>query len=145
MLSLSNLYPRGELASPPPARPLREPSLVSSVDDCDYNRAPFARSTFVYGCRSAGPVRRKRESYNLSGSIFLITSSGKILNLPVPSESPADPLNWGRWKTAGAIIAVVWYSVVSLPVVQAASMVYHGILVEFHDRVCEQLESPVNL
>jgi len=135
MLSLSNFYPEGELASPPLAQPLRKPSLVPSVEDWDDDCAPFASSASgISGC-SVESIRRKRESYNLSGSIFLVTSSGKTLNLPVPSDSPADPLNWGRWKTIGAITAVVFYSTVSLPVVQAASLVYHGILMEFDGQV----------
>lgn len=135
MLSLSNLYPEGELASRPLAQPLRKPSLVPSVEHRDDDCEPFARSTSDLSCHSDKTIRRNRESYNLSGSIFLVTSSGTTLNLPVPSESPADPLNWGRWKRTGAIIAVAWYSIVSLTVVQAASMVYHGILVEFDGQV----------
>ncbi|KAF3043911.1 hypothetical protein E8E11_001205 [Didymella keratinophila] len=131
MLSLSNLYPEGELASPPLAQPLRKPSLVPSVEDRDDDCVPFASSASGISSCSVESIRRKRESYNLSGSIFLVTSSGKTLSLPVPSESPADPLNWGRWKTTSAIIAVAFYSTVSLPVVQAASLVYHGILMEF--------------
>ncbi|KAF3031321.1 hypothetical protein E8E12_000796 [Didymella heteroderae] len=131
MLSLSNLYPEGELASRPLAQPLRKPSLVPSVEDRDDDCAQFGSSASGLSCCSAETNRRKRESYNLSGSIFLVTSSGKTLNLPVPSDSPADPLNWGRWKTTGAIIAVACYSTVALPVVQAASLVYHGIITEF--------------
>lgn len=135
MLSLSNLYPEGELASPPLAQPLRKPSLVASVEDRDDDCRPFASSTSGISTCTVESIRRKRESYNLSGSVFLVTSSGKTLNLPVPSDNPADPLNWGQWKTTGAIIAVALYSIVSLPVVQAASLVYHGIIMEFDGQV----------
>jgi hypothetical protein len=135
MLSFSNLYPEGELASPPLPQPLRKPSLVPSVEGRDDDCAPFASSASGISTCTVESVRRKRESYNLSGSIFLVTSSGKTLNLPVPSDSPADPLNWGRWKTTGAIIAVALYSTVSLPVVQAASLVYHGMMMEFDGQV----------
>ncbi|KAF1922674.1 MFS general substrate transporter [Didymella exigua CBS 183.55] len=131
MSSLSSLYPEGELAPPPSSQPLRKPTLVPSAEDRDDDCKPFARLSRGLSRRSARAIRRKHESYNLSGSIFLVTSSGKTLSLPVPSDSPADPLNWGRWKTAGAIISVAWFSIVSLTVVQAASMVYHGIMVEF--------------
>ncbi|KAH6644801.1 major facilitator superfamily domain-containing protein [Boeremia exigua] len=137
-----SMYPRNELASPPLAQPLRKPSLVPSVEDREEDFEPFARSTSGLSGHSSGlsahsstaTIRRKHESYNLSGSIFLVTASGKTLNLPVPSDSPNDPLNWSRWKTAGAIAAIAWYSIVSLTVVQAASMVYHGILVEFENQ-----------
>lgn len=130
-----HLYPLNELASPSLAQPLRKPSLVSPNkihdDDCE----PFARSTSGLSHRTAASTRRKHESYNLSGSIFLVTSSGTTLDLPVPSTSPADPLNWRRWKIAGAITAIAWFSIVSLTVVQAASMVNHSIFVEFDGHV----------
>lgn len=132
-----SLYPRNELASPPLARPLRAPSLVSSVEDHEEDCEPFARSASGLSGHSGNVKnnRRKHESYNLSGSIFLVTSSGTTLNLPVPSDSPADPLNWSRWKTTGAIIAIALYSIVSLTAVQAASLLYHGIMVEFDGQV----------
>jgi hypothetical protein len=133
---LQDPYPDIELALPPLAQPLRRPSLVPTMEEGDDDCQPLARSTPGLSCSSASTVSRKRESYNLSGSIFLVTSSGRVLNLPVPSESPADPLNWGRWKTVGAITAVAWYSIVSLTVVQAASMLYHGIMADFGGEVC---------
>lgn len=131
-----NLYPDNELASPPLAQPLRKPSFVPSVADRGEDCELFAHSTSRLSGRSAETTRRKHESYNLSGSVFLVTASGTTLNLPVPSESPLDPLNWNRWKRAGAITAVAWHSIVSLTVVQAASVVYHGISVEFDGQVC---------
>lgn len=130
-----HLYPQNELASPPLAQPIRKPSVVASAENCDNDCEPFARSSSGLSGRTATSTRRKHESYNLSGSIFLITSSGATLNLPVPSESSADPLNWSNWKTTGAIAAVAWYSIVSLTAVQASSMVFHGILVEFDHQV----------
>lgn len=130
-----HMYPPNELASPPLAQPLRKPSVVGSLQECDDDYEPFARSTSGLSGRTVTSIRRKHESYNLSGSIFLVTSSGATLNLPVPSKSSADPLNWSNWTTAGAIAAIAWYSIVSLTVVQAASMVYHLILVEFDGQV----------
>lgn len=124
-----------ELNSPPLAQPLRKPSFVPPVEDGGECTSSVSSTLDLYRHRTK-TVRRKHQSYNLSGSIFLVTSSGMMLKLPVPSESPADPLNWSRWKTAGAITAVAWYSIVSLTVVQAASMVYNGILTEFNEEVC---------
>lgn len=132
---LRDPYPEVELHAPPLAQPLRKPSLVPSVEDRDEACVPFSSSNSAFSAHTAETARRKHESYNLSGSIFLLTSSGITLNLPVPSESPEDPLNWNRWKTTGAIAAVAWYSIVSLTAVQAASMVYHGISVEFDGQV----------
>ncbi|KAF3041899.1 hypothetical protein E8E12_005810 [Didymella heteroderae] len=76
-------------------------------------------------------VRSKRESYNLSGSTFLVTASGMTLKLPIPSKSNLDPLNWGQWKAAGAICAVAWYFVAASTVVQAPSIILLGITRDF--------------
>lgn len=136
MAPLQDPYPHVELASPPPSLPLRKPSLKISVEDRVEYCGTFERSTQGDCGRIAENTRDKHESYNLTGSIFLVTSAGKTLNLPVPSASPADPLTWSRWKTSGAIVAVAWYSAVSLTAIQAASQLSHGISVEFHGQVC---------
>ncbi|CAI6340860.1 unnamed protein product [Periconia digitata] len=71
--------------------------------------------------------RKKHESYDLSGSVFLVTQNGKTLNLPVASDSEHDPLNWSRWKFAGAFLALVWFSSFSATSTQAAALMMPGI------------------
>ena len=133
-----NFYPPNELASPPLAKPLYKPSLV------DGSKKPSVSPTSsLDDPNDPNITRHNRESYMLSGSIFLITSSGKTLNLPVPSSSPADPLNWSMWKTTGAVAAIALNSVVSLTVVQAASLLYQGIMAEFGKQVCMHHKVPV--
>ncbi|KAF2827697.1 MFS general substrate transporter [Ophiobolus disseminans] len=127
LLGLGGLYPEGELARAPRAEPLRKPSIVSSIIDA-HDDMSFSSNN---RCSSAAALRQKRESYNLSGSVFLIAASGATLKLPIPSNSPADPLGWGRWKRVGAFLAVYWYSIVSLTAAQAASMMFAGISLEF--------------
>ena len=126
----------------PLATPLYEPSLAASTEHNSKN--PSASQTFnLNDPNDPNITRRNRESYMLSGSIFLITSSGKTLNLPVPSSSPADPLNWSMWKTTGAVAAIALYSVVSLTVVQVASLMYQGIMADFGKQVCMHHQVPV--
>ena len=38
--------------------------------------------------------RQKHDSFTLSGSVVLITADGRTVSLPLPSQSPYDPLNW---------------------------------------------------
>jgi hypothetical protein len=83
----------------------------------------------VHPC--AAEQRRKHESYTLAGSVFLITGNGKTLKLPAPSDSPADPLGWSKWKRAGAALAVAWFSIVALAVAQAAGIFLRVISHEF--------------
>lgn len=126
------LYPEGELAQTPLATPLGKPRIVSTASsDHDAEALP----SFNNESLAASEKRRKHESYNGSGSVFLITGTGKTLKLPVPSDSPADPLGWGTWKRAGVFLAVYWYSIVSIVVTQAASMILHEISHEFEQDV----------
>lgn len=74
--------------------------------------------------------RSKYESYDLSGSVFLIGSNG-IISLPMPSRSARDPLNWSKWKRAMAFVALAWFSVVGLVLVQGASLMFEGLMAEF--------------
>lgn len=130
MALLQDPYPEVELIPPPLAQPLCEPRPLSpsrcSADECQPS------------------TNRKRESYNMAGSTFLITASGITLRLPVPSNSKADPLNWGRWRRIGAIFAVGWYSAMASMVIQAASVVLPNIMEDFNEEV-EALRSFLNV
>lgn len=71
-------------------------------------------------------------SDDLAGSIFLITSDGKTLKLPMPSNSPNDPLNWSLRKRILALSVITLYSIVSLMETQAASLLYRPLAAEFN-------------
>ena len=133
MAHLQDLYPDIELAAPPLAPPLHEPKPIYSTDlKGGDNSADFSKTTRSISSMSG---RSKRESYNLSGSTFLVTASDMTLKLPIPSNSDLDPLNWSRRKAAGAILAVAWYFVTASTVVQAPSLILPGIASEFGRQV----------
>lgn len=148
---LQDPHPEVELAPPPRALPLVEPRLITPSPvpfDEELSTSPSFLSN--PGARRKASVstqlsRAKRESYDLSGSTFLITDTGKTLKLPVPSDSKTDPLNWSRWKTAGAIFSVALYSVVSLTASQAASVVLEGITMDFEHEVIKSPDFRVNV
>ncbi|KAH9225960.1 hypothetical protein K456DRAFT_1934377 [Colletotrichum gloeosporioides 23] len=71
-------------------------------------------------------------SADLAGSIYLITSDGKTLKLPMPSNSPYDPLNWSPRKRIVALCVIALYSVVSMMETQAASLMYRSLATEFN-------------
>ncbi|KAI9708015.1 MAG: hypothetical protein M1820_004219 [Bogoriella megaspora] len=66
-----------------------------------------------------------------SGTVFLITSDGKIISLPVPSNSRHDPLNWRPRKRIIALLAVAVYSWVGLLLPQGAGLATTGLQAEF--------------
>ncbi|KAF6814198.1 major facilitator superfamily transporter [Colletotrichum plurivorum] len=71
-------------------------------------------------------------SADLAGSIYLITSDGKTLKLPMPSDSPSDPLNWSLRKRLVALAVLTLYSIVSMSETQAASLMYRTLAAEFN-------------
>ncbi|EDU42538.1 conserved hypothetical protein [Pyrenophora tritici-repentis Pt-1C-BFP] len=137
--SLEDPHPKVELAPPPRVQPLAEPRAMSPLSNCDdiEKMAPLGdivdRMTRLRTSSTAKLV--KRESYDLSGSTFLITNDGKTLKLPIPSESKADPLNWSQWKTAGAIFSIALYSVLCLTAAQASTVLLDGVQTEFASEV----------
>ncbi|EFQ35502.1 major facilitator superfamily transporter [Colletotrichum graminicola] len=70
-------------------------------------------------------------SGELSGSIYLIASDGQTLKLPMPSNSPYDPLGWGLPRRVLAMGVLILYSIVSIMETQAASLMYPSLAAEF--------------
>lgn len=116
-------------------RPVREPRPVG-VDASELAALSPEPLPDTESDRSFSTIKKKRESYDLSGSVFLISKEGKTIDLPIPSNSRHDPLNWSAWKTGSAMVAVGWYSATSLTAVQAVSLMLKGIAPDFSKEVC---------
>ena len=126
-----------ELAQPKPA-PIRQPHLANPSIRGEQDEVLSSDSHSISTTETEIGIKgtkAKHESFDLSGSVFLVTGEGKTLNLPIPSNSPNDPLNWSRWKTGGAIFAVGFYSAVALLMVQGQSLMLKDILGEFTEEV----------
>lgn len=37
----------------------------------------------------------------------------RVVNFPLPTDDPADPLNWPQWRKAGCMVTVSFYAFVS--------------------------------
>ncbi|KAK1994872.1 MFS general substrate transporter [Colletotrichum falcatum] len=92
---------------------------------------------------SSSRAGHRPASGELSGSIYLITSAGQTLKLPMPSNSPYDPLGWSLPRRALAMGVLILYSVVSVSETQAASLMYPLLAAEFAGKQTENL--PMNL
>ncbi|ETS83700.1 hypothetical protein PFICI_05576 [Pestalotiopsis fici W106-1] len=55
----------------------------------------------------------KHTSLDLSGSVFLISSAGNVLRLPIPSDSPHDPLAWSWPRRIVAFCCLQLFSIVA--------------------------------
>ncbi|KAK0099239.1 hypothetical protein ONS96_008473 [Cadophora gregata f. sp. sojae] len=73
----------------------------------------------------------KRETMDLTGSVYLITSDGETIKLPIPTKSRRDPLNWGMWKRVWAFAALLLSAISSFGVVQVVSLVLQPLVLEY--------------
>ncbi|KAF1955963.1 MFS general substrate transporter [Byssothecium circinans] len=78
--------------------------------------------------------RKRPESCNLPGTVFLISSDGRVLNLPIPSESPHDPLIWSWKKRLLALFAIAFFNFVGHASILALNTSIIGIYLEFDVR-----------
>ncbi|KAJ0162584.1 putative MFS-type transporter [Colletotrichum tanaceti] len=91
------------------------------------------------GSRAGG----RPTSADMFGSIYLITSDGTTLKLPMPSTSPYDPLTWSLTKRLLAMAVLVLYSIVSMVETQAASLMYRSLAAEFNGNQVDRF--PLNI
>jgi hypothetical protein len=94
------------------------------------NQTPSEHST-----STSTSTRSKYESRDFSGSVFLISSDGRLLKLPIPTRSSRDPLNWSTMKRARAFIAIFFFSIMGLVLVQGPSLMFAPLSEEFSDEV----------
>lgn len=77
----------------------------------------------------------KRETMDLTGSVYLISSDGQTIKLPIPTKSRRDPLNWGKWKRIWAFTSLMFSAITSMAAVQIASLLLQPLSVEYSDEV----------
>jgi len=80
-------------------------------------------------------TRSKYESGDFSGSVFIISSDGEILNLPIPTKSAQDPLNWTKMKRARAFIALCIFSITGHIIVQGPAYLFVPLREQFSKEV----------
>ncbi|KAH7329968.1 major facilitator superfamily transporter [Rhexocercosporidium sp. MPI-PUGE-AT-0058] len=85
-------------------------------------------STSTSTCDS---TQSKRDNSDFNGSVFLITSEGKTLNLPIPANDSHDPLNWTSKKRAISFATLLIFSTVSLVTVLGPSMMFESLAKDF--------------
>ncbi|KAK0104784.1 hypothetical protein ONS95_005053 [Cadophora gregata] len=63
----------------------------------------------------------------LTGSVFLISSKGKTLNLPIPAKSPHDPLNWTARKRLVSFLVLLVFATVPLLTILGPSVMFEAL------------------
>jgi hypothetical protein len=77
----------------------------------------------------------KRESLPTAGSVFFISSAGRVLKLPIPSGSYRDPLTWSWSKRFLAFFALQSLSIAVSFELNLPGLLIEAIRHEFKDEV----------
>ncbi|POS68877.1 major facilitator superfamily transporter [Diaporthe helianthi] len=76
-------------------------------------------------------TRSKRQSMDIAGSVYLIASDGRLLNLPIPSQSPADPLNFEKKRRLFICATLLIHSAICMFAIQTPGNLYAAFLHKF--------------
>ncbi|KAJ9092762.1 hypothetical protein QFC19_008617 [Naganishia cerealis] len=91
---------------PPPAKPPHSPDMF---EDLEKKGFPDQHLEVVEG-------EGTRQNH-VEGNVLLLDAEGRIRLVPTPTDSPRDPLNLGKWRKAGILLTVAWFSTMALSVV----------------------------
>ncbi|KAM0495181.1 hypothetical protein D7B24_006575 [Verticillium nonalfalfae] len=78
-------------------------------------------------------------SEEISGSVFLISESGELLKLPIPSNSPRDPLAWTVKTRIAALVSVCIFSMTATVTLNLPTGMQIGLALEFPDETLKPL------
>lgn len=98
----------------------------SSVDS--FNKESIADPSQA---ETSSSTRSKRQSMDIAGSVFLIASDGRLLSLPIPSDSPADPLNFEKKRRLFIYATLLLHSAVCMFAIQTPGNLYAAFLHKF--------------
>lgn len=69
------------------------------------------------------------------GTVFLVSSAGNVLKLPISSQSPRDPLNWPWPKRIACLVAMVVATSVNFFEVKLSSIMFISYQLDFASQV----------
>jgi len=75
-------------------------------------------------------------------SVYIITSDGRTLKLPIPSSSPRDPLNWSPTKRCLAFTSLIIFTVVAMTQELGVGSILPELAIEYQNdvRFCPVVE-----
>ncbi|KAF4502496.1 mfs general substrate transporter [Fusarium agapanthi] len=84
--------------------------------------------------RASSSGAAKRESVPTAGSVFFVSSNGRVLKLPIPSKSYRDPLTWSRSKRLMGFLALQCFSMAASFELNLPGLLLQAIGEEFKDK-----------
>ncbi|RKL05204.1 hypothetical protein BFJ68_g10694 [Fusarium oxysporum] len=84
--------------------------------------------------RASSIVAAKRESVPTAGSVFFVSSNGRVLKLPIPSKSYRDPLTWSWTKRLLGFLALQCFSMAASFELNLPGLLLQAIGEEFKNK-----------
>ncbi|KAL7765145.1 hypothetical protein ACKLNR_003061 [Fusarium oxysporum f. sp. zingiberi] len=84
--------------------------------------------------RASSIVAAKRESVPTAGSVFFVSSNGRVLKLPIPSKSYRDPLTWSWTKRILGFLALQCFSMAASFELNLPGLLLQAIGEEFKNK-----------
>ncbi|EJT75134.1 hypothetical protein GGTG_08972 [Gaeumannomyces tritici R3-111a-1] len=81
--------------------------------------------------RPLADMAARRPSADLASSVYLIASDGRTRSLPIPSDSPNDPLNWSRCTRIMLLVSLAVLAGVGVTQLNAPPIMRHALALEF--------------
>lgn len=75
---------------------------------------------------------------SISTSVFLITSDGRTLRLPIPSSSPKDPLNWDAAKRRLVLGNLFFFAMLAVMQLQSLGVLVPVMAIDYLPQVSRQ-------
>ncbi|CAF3629907.1 hypothetical protein SNK04_002118 [Fusarium graminearum] len=82
----------------------------------------------------SSPTAAKRESLPTAGSVFFVSSNGRVLRLPIPSRSYRDPLTWSSTKRFLGFCALQCLSIAASFALNLPGLLVRAITEEFKNK-----------
>ncbi|KAF3763350.1 hypothetical protein M406DRAFT_340946 [Cryphonectria parasitica EP155] len=76
---------------------------------------------------------------DLAGSVFLIASNGRMLSLPIASESPNDPLSWAKRRRIFIVVILLLHSALSMFLIETPGNLYKAFAKDFDEKTLLQI------
>ncbi|KAK7951318.1 uncharacterized protein PG986_007046 [Apiospora aurea] len=96
--------------------------MATEIDD-----KKAASSQHKEDFRAAGSPSQQ----HVEGNALLVDKQGQIRRLPIPSNSPNDPLNWKPWEKAAVVFCCCWFSIMGLALASGLSAIL-GVFFQFY-------------
>jgi hypothetical protein len=85
--------------------------------------------------RSSNRSGSARDDDGTLGSVFLVSGDGHLLSLPIPSNSPNDPLSWSLLKRCCIIFIITAFGTVGIAVQQFPPLITVALAKEMRKTV----------